>query len=106
MMSSPVSQVKGDWPDGGDSRIISRYNTSPGALSSGRCSPVIVPVVEVLLIAPVVLPVEADRVEARHIDSLPNIEELLRHLVGRHCEEHRPYRHSPVICLGGRLLGS
>ena len=113
--SLPVPQVDRDRSDGGNSWIVLRNNSPPDGLAGSdglpplslpplsRLSPVVVASVavsSVSLLPPAVL-VQADRIEARHVDSLSNLQEFLRDLVGRDCEENRPYRDPAIICLSG-----
>ena len=68
--------------------------------------PVVVPPVDVSsvgLLPPAVL-VQTDRIEARHVDSLSNLQELLRDLIGRDCEEHRPHRDTAIIRLRNKII--
>ena len=85
--------------------------TRPEGLSPVYClspvslSPVVGPSVaapSVSLLSPSVL-VQADGIEARHVDSLADLQELLRDLVGRDREEDRPYRDPAIIRLRGCL---
>ena len=115
--SLPVSQVDWDGSDGGNSWVVSRHNSPPYCLPGSYClSPVVVPpvVVPSVAVPSVAVPsatsllppaplVQADGVEARHIDPLSHLQELLRDLVCRDSEEDRPYRDTTVIRLSGRL---